>query len=66
MGDEVSVELADVLVVRITEDMALCLVGGKSVWIPRIYIHTGGDRWGAGYHGRMSIPRWVAEDGKLI
>ena len=66
MVHEEPVELADVLVVRTTEDMALCLVGVKSAWIPRIYTKTGSEPWGAGYHGHMSIPRWVAEDEKLI
>ena len=66
MVDKVSVELADVLVVRTTEDMALCLVGVKSAWIPCVYIKTGSEPCGAGYRGCMSIPRWVAEDEKLI
>jgi hypothetical protein len=58
------VAFQDVRVIRATASTLLCLIKGKSVWLPRG--HISGKLWSAGDRGRLFVRRWVARDRQLI
>ena len=58
------VPFEDVRVIRSTAPSLLCLIGEKSVWLPRG--HISGKLWCAGDRGKLFIRRWVARDRHLI
>lgn len=58
------VAFQDVRVIRATAPTLLCLVKGRSVWLPRV--HISGKLWCAGDRGKLFIRRWVARNLHLI
>lgn len=58
------VAFQDVRVIRATAPTLLCLIRGRSVWLPRG--HISGKLWCAGDRGKLFIRRWVARDRYLI
>ncbi len=58
------VPFQDVSVIRSTAPALLCLIGEKSVWLPRE--HISGRLWCTGDRGQLFIRRWVARDRHLI
>ena len=67
MATEDSDELVlfqDVRIISSTAPALLCLIGTRSVWLPRR--HITGKLWCAGDRGKLFIRRWVARDRQLI
>jgi len=58
------VAFQDVRVIRATAPTLLCLIAGRSVWLPRG--HISGKLWCTGDRGKLFIRRWVARDRQLI
>jgi hypothetical protein len=58
------VAFQDVRVIRSTAPALLCLIGDRSVWLPRG--HISGKLWCTGDRGKLFIRRWVARDRDLI
>jgi hypothetical protein len=62
-GDDL-VAFEDVRVIRATAPTLLCLIRGRSVWLPRG--HISGKLWCTGDRGKLFIRRWVARDRNLM
>jgi hypothetical protein len=58
------VPFQDVRVIRSTAPSLLCLIRGRSVWLPRG--HISGKLWCTGDRGKLFIRRWVAQDRNLL
>ena len=58
------VPFLDVTIIKATAPTLLCLIQGRSVWLPRM--HVSGKLWRAGDRGKLFVRRWVARDRQLI
>ncbi len=58
------VAFQDVRVLRATAPALLCLISGRSVWLPRG--HISGKLWCTGDRGKLFVRRWVAHDRQLF
>jgi hypothetical protein len=58
------VAFQDVRVIRATAPTLLCLIRGRSVWLPRG--HISGKLWCTGDRGKLFVRRWLARDRQLI
>ena len=58
--------LEDVVCRRDTGQALYCEIDGKMKWIPQSLVHSDSEVYKKGTEGNLIIPRWFAEQEKLV
>lgn len=64
MADTHSID--DVECTKETKDAILCVIDGKSIWIPKSQVHDDSEVYKDGDSGTLVITQWIAEQKGLV